>query len=58
MKTQRRIEDVLFISNMEDETVGEIKYQATWIYNKKVFLTDLLEGMENEKDQLILEIKG
>ena len=38
LKSQRRIEDTLLISNMEGETVGQITYQATWIYNKRLFL--------------------
>lgn len=42
---------------MEGDTIGQIKYQATWIFNKHRFLTELLESMQTEKDDLIEEIK-
>lgn len=58
LKTQRRIEDILLISNMEGETIGQIKYQATWIYNKSRFLSELLSSMKAEKEDLIEEIKA
>ena len=57
LKTQRRIEDILLISNMEGDTIGQIKYQATLIYNKHAFLNELLESMKTERDDLIDEIK-
>ena len=57
LKSQRRIEDILQISNQEGEVIGQIKYQATWIYNKTRFLTDLLESMRSERDDLVDEIK-
>jgi len=34
-----------------------LKYQATWIYNKRSFLEDLRENMQKEKDLLIQELK-
>jgi hypothetical protein len=57
LKTQRRIEDILLISNMDGETIGQIKYQATWIFNKHNFLQELLLSMKNERDDLVEEIK-
>jgi len=57
LKKQRRIEDILEISNMAGDKVALIKYHATWIYNKRLFLSELLEGMEDEKAQLINEIR-
>jgi len=42
---------------MEMDTIGQIKYQATWIYNKKSFLQELLLNMDNEKKDLVEEIK-
>lgn len=45
------------ISNMDGETIGQIKYQATWIYNKHNFLQELLMSMKNERDDLVEEIK-
>ena len=43
---------------MEGETIGQIKYQATWIYNKNRFLSELLTSMKAEKDDLIEEIRA
>ena len=43
---------------MEGETIGQIKYQATWIYNKSRFLSELLASMKAEKEDLIEEIKA
>lgn len=57
LKTQRRIEDILLISNLEMDTIGQIKYQATWIYNKHNFLNELLRTMKSEKEDLVDEIK-
>ena len=57
LKTQHRIRDTLLISNMDNENIGQIEYEITWIYNKKGFLTDLLDSMKKEKDDLIDEIK-
>ena len=57
LNTQRRIEDVLCISSQDDVRIGEIKYQANWIYNKQVFLEQLLKSMKAERDDLIVEIK-
>lgn len=42
---------------MEGETIGQIKYQATWIYNKRFFLEELLGNMTRERDDLVEEIK-
>jgi hypothetical protein len=42
---------------MDGETIGQIKYQATWIYNKHNFLQELLLSMQNERDDLVEEIK-
>lgn len=53
---QKRINDTLNISDGEQQ-IGSINYQATWIYNKKKFLTDLLDNMQVEKAELIDEIK-
>ena len=37
--------------------IGQIRYQATWIYNKGVFLSKLLESMKAERADLISEIR-
>ena len=39
------------------DTIGQIKYQATWIYNKHNFLNELLRTMKSEKEDLVDEIK-
>ena len=52
------MEDILIISNPEGDTIGHIKYQATWIYNKKEFLKNLLTTMNEERADLIREIKN
>lgn len=57
LRTQRRIEDILQITNMENENIGEIRYQATWIFNKGLFLRELLENMKTERADLVDEIK-
>ena len=57
LKTQRRIEDILLISNMDGDTIGQIKYQATWIFNKHLFLSELLTSMQQERSDLVEEIK-
>jgi hypothetical protein len=41
LKQQRPIEDEIEISKSDGSRVGELKYTATWIYNKKSFLEDL-----------------
>jgi len=43
---------------MEGDTIGQIKYQATWIYNKSRFLSELLSSMKAEKEDLIEEIRA
>ena len=43
---------------MEGETIGQIKYQATWIYNKSRFLSELLSSMKAEREDLIEEIRA
>lgn len=58
LKEQKRIEDILLISNQEGDTIGQIKYQATWIYNKREFLMNLLKTMNDERDDLIREIRN
>jgi len=58
LKEQKRIEDILLISNQEGDTIGQIKYQATWIYNKREFLKNLLKTMNDERDDLIREIRN
>ena len=57
LKTQRKIEDILLISNMDGANIGQIKYQVTWIYNKYNFLQELLISMKQERDDLVEEIK-
>ena len=57
LKTQRRIEDILLIQNLDGDDIGNIKYQATWIYNKRKFLDELLKTMQGERADLIDEIK-
>ena len=57
LKTQRRIEDILLISNQDGESIGQIVYQATWIYNKSIFLQELLQNMKKEREDLIREIQ-
>lgn len=52
------MEDILLISNPEGDTIGQIKYQATWIYNKREFLKNLLQTMNEERDDLIREIRN
>ena len=58
LKEQKRIEDILLISNQEGDTIGQIKYQATWIYNKREFLKNLLKTMNDEREDLIREIRN
>ena len=48
----------MIISNPENDTIGHIKYQATWIYNKKEFLQNLLQTMNEEREDLIREIRN
>ena len=57
LKEQKRVEDILIISNPEGDTIGHIKYQATWIYNKREFLKNLLQTMHEEREDLIREIR-
>lgn len=52
------MEDILLISNPEGDTIGQIKYQATWIYNKRAFLENLLGTMKDEREDLIREIRN
>lgn len=58
LRDQKRVEDILLISNPEGDTIGQIKYQATWIYNKREFLKNLLQTMNEERDDLIREIRN
>lgn len=58
LKEQKRVEDILLIWNPEGDTIGQIKYQATWIYNKREFLKNLLRTMNEERDDLIREIRN
>ena len=32
--TQKRVDDILLISNSDETVIGQIAYQATWVYNK------------------------
>jgi len=57
LKSQKRIEDILQISNHDGESIGQIFYQATWIFNKAAFLGDLLANMNREREGLVYEIK-
>ena len=38
-------------------TIGQITYQATWVYNKKSFFENLLDDMKEERRMLIEAIK-
>jgi len=58
LKEQKRIEDILLITNPEGDNIGSIKYQANWVYNKKKFMQDLIRSMEEGKQELINEIKN
>ena len=57
LRTQKRIDDILLISNSDAVTIGQIAYQATWVFNKKLFFTDLLSRMRAEREDLINEIR-
>ena len=57
LSTQKRIDDILLISNQEEITIGQIAYQATWVYNKGLFFNDLLVQMKTEREDLIGEVR-
>lgn len=58
LKMQRPVNDKITIQMDDGQIVGEIDYQATWIYNKTAFLEELRDTMINEKNELIKEIKN
>jgi hypothetical protein len=47
----------LFISDEESREIGEFRYQVLWIYNKRIFLEELMGNMKEERDNLVQEIK-
>ncbi len=49
---------MLQISSHEGETIGQIFYTATWIYNKKEFLSNLLTAFVHEREGLVNEVKS
>ena len=58
LKSQRRIDDILLISNSDATTIGQIAYQATWVYNKSAFFENLLFEMKQERKVMIDEIRA
>lgn len=58
LKQQRPVKDQrITIQDDNGNTVGEVTYEATWIYNKRSFLEELRDSMKIEKETLVQEIK-
>ena len=58
LKWQKKCEAVIMIENNDQQEVGQVKYVATWIYNKQDFLERLLLTMTEERQLLIDEIRS
>ena len=57
LASQQKHEGKLFISDEEGREIGEFRYKVLWIYNKRIFLEELMGNMQEERDNLVNEIK-
>jgi len=55
LRTQSRVEDIIFVNNDAGQPIGSISYYAIWIYNVTKPLRDHLGSLKREKAEAVFK---